>query len=122
MARRATPLEVAAHRVASAASPRSFAMASLEEIYSSESLNESSRYSAKTLQSATLMNDGTGVFEFQSLPRLAQAAPGFGVVVTEVDGDGYPDIYMVQNFFSPQAETGRMDGGLSLPHGCKKDA
>ena len=48
------------------------------------------------------------------MPRLAQVAPSFGVVVTESDGDGNADIYLVQNFFSPQPETGRMDGGLSL--------
>ena len=34
--------------------------------------------------------------------------------MTEVDGDGPVDLYMVQNFHSPQLETGRMDGGVSL--------
>jgi hypothetical protein len=35
-------------------------------------------------------------------------------VLTEVDGDGHADAYIVQNFFGPQLETGQMDGRLSL--------
>ena len=29
-------------------------------------------------------------------------------------GDEFTDLYLVQNFFGPQIETGQMDGGLSL--------
>jgi hypothetical protein len=91
-----------------------FALASLQDIYTPECLENSHRYSATTLESGVLLNDGAAGFEFRPLPRLAQAAPSFGVVITESDGDGNADIYLVQNFFSPQPETGRMDGGLSL--------
>ena len=93
---------------------KGFALASLQDIYSPACLDSARRYSATTLESGILLNDGTAHFEFRPLPRLAQAAPSFGVAVTEVDGDGNADMYMVQNFFSPQPETGRMDGGLSL--------
>ena len=62
----------------------------------------------------TLLNDGTGVFTSLPLPTLAQVSPSYGVVVTEVNGDQHPDIYLVQNFFTAQVETGRMDGGMSL--------
>ena len=34
--------------------------------------------------------------------------------MTDVDGDGQTDLYLAQNFFSPQRETGNMDGGVSL--------
>ncbi len=93
---------------------KSFAMASLPDIYTPECLEDSHRYEATTLASGVLLNNGAAQFEFRPLPRLAQAAPSFGVVVTEVDGDGHADIYLVQNSYSPQPETGRMDGGLSL--------
>ncbi len=69
---------------------------------------------AVELRSGALINDGKGRFEFRPLPRLAQAAPGFGVVLEDFDGDGMVDACIAQNFFSPQHETGRMDGGLSL--------
>ena len=67
-----------------------------------------------TLESGILVNVGGGRFSFRPLPRLAQISPGFGIAFAEVDGDGNPDLYMVQNFFAPQFETGRMDGGLSI--------
>ena len=93
---------------------RSFALASLSDIYTTECLDACLQLEVNTLDSGVLLNDGQGRFTFQPLPRLAQASPGLGVVVTEVDGDGNPDSYLVQNFHGPQRETGRMDGGVSL--------
>jgi hypothetical protein len=91
-----------------------FASASLQEIYTPECLKQSHLFSANTLESGILINDGDGCFQFQPLPMIAQASPSFGVVVTDFDGDGTADIYLAQNFFGPQTETGRMDGGVSL--------
>jgi hypothetical protein len=39
-------------------------------------------------------------------------APCLGLAFLEVNGDGVPDLYVSQNFFGPQRETGRMSGGL----------
>ena len=61
-----------------------------------------------------LLNDGHGKFTFKPLPRMAQMFPAFGCAIVDVDGDGKSDIYLVGNFYGPQVETGRMDGGLSL--------
>jgi hypothetical protein len=91
-----------------------FASSPLAELYATRRLASALRLEVNTLESGTLINDGTGRFEFRALPQLAQISPGFGVVVTEVDGDGHPDCVIAQNFFGPQRETGRMDGGLSL--------
>ena len=91
-----------------------FASASLQEIYSTKCLADASRFEINTLQSGLLKNDGVGIFEFVPFPRFVQASPSFGVVFSEIDGDGKPDLYIVQNFFSPQPETGHMDGGLSV--------
>ncbi|MCH8923870.1 MAG: VCBS repeat-containing protein, partial [Planctomycetes bacterium] len=93
---------------------KAFALADLAKIYTPKCLSESHRFEANMLESGVLINDGVGRFSFRPLPRLAQIAPGFGVVLTDVDGDGNVDLYMVQNFYGPQAETGRMAGGVSL--------
>ena len=88
-----------------------FASASLEALYPIE---QGTRWEANTLQSGILINGGNGQFSFQPLPRLAQIAPAFGVILTDIDGDGALDCVLAQNSYSPQRETGHMDGGLSL--------
>lgn len=93
---------------------QAFALAELGDIYSPAQLAAAQKFEAQELQSGVLLNDGKGRFVFKPLPRLAQIAPGFGVVAGEFDGDGHTDLAIAQNFFSPQPETGRMDGGLSL--------
>jgi enediyne biosynthesis protein E4 len=90
-----------------------FAAASLETIYLPEQLSSAHRFEANTLESGLLINDGKGSFTFRTLPRLAQIAPGRDVALTDFDGDGNLDLYMLQNFYTPQLETGRMDGGVS---------
>jgi hypothetical protein len=90
-----------------------FALADLEQIYSPQRLEQSLKHEVNELRSGLLINDGAGRFEFRPLPALAQVAPGFGVAFCYADADANVDLYLVQNFYSPQRETGRMDGGLS---------
>ncbi len=90
-----------------------FALASLSEVFPQSALDSSHRFAATTLESGVLLNDGVGRFTFQPLPRIAQIAPAYGVSLTDFDGDGELDLYMLQNFFGPQLETGRMNGGVS---------
>lgn len=94
-----------------------FALDSIEAIYTPECLDEALKLSATQLATGVFRNDSSGgemKFSFHPLPKLAQIAPGFGVVATEVNGDGHPDLILAQNFYSPQPETGRMAGGLGL--------
>ena len=91
-----------------------FASAALGEVYAPEKLERSLKLSATELQSGVAWNDGAGRFTFKPLPRRAQLAPSFGVVAADLTGDGHPDIALTHNFFGPQRETGRMNGGLGL--------
>ena len=91
-----------------------FALADMAKIYSKPVIDNSTKFEATTLATGVFLNDGKGRFEFKPLPRLAQIAPGYSPVVCDFDGDGLTDIYLSQNFFSPQPETGRMSGGLGL--------
>ena len=91
-----------------------FASATLSEVYAPEKLEGCQKLTVTELNSGVLFNDGHAKFTFRPLPRLAQIAPAFGVVAADLTGDGHADIVITHNFFGPQRETGRMDGGLSL--------
>ena len=92
---------------------QSFAEATLTDIYTPERLQIAQIFNATELRSGVLFNDGEGLFHFAPLPHMAQISASFGSSIVEVNGDGHPDIYLVQNAYSPQPETGRIDGGLS---------
>ncbi len=91
-----------------------FAKASLSEIYTQAALDSARELTATHLENSILVNDGAGRFELRSLPRLAQIAPGFGIAVGRFDEDRELDVVIAQNSFSPEPETGRLDGGLGV--------
>jgi hypothetical protein len=68
---------------------------------------------ATTLASMVLLNRGDH-FEAVALPREAQFAPAFGVVVGDFDGDGYEDVFLSQNFFDTEPGVPRLDAGRGL--------
>ncbi|MFO0912834.1 MAG: FG-GAP-like repeat-containing protein [Pirellulales bacterium] len=90
----------------------SFATASLQEIYTPEKLEKSYRFAATELSTGVMINGGAEGFTFRPLPRIVQIAPCFGSAAWDVNGDRLDDLVLAQNFYSPQPETGRMDGGL----------
>ena len=69
--------------------------------------------SVDTFDSSVFLNRGDH-FERVSLPVEAQFAPVFGINVADLDGDGFEDIFLAQNFFGVDAETSRYDGGRGL--------
>ena len=88
-----------------------YSVASLSDIYEVEDKSRPVR-ELNFLDSVVLWNDGESGFRVESLPKLAQISPGYGVSVCDFDADGFPDILMATNFFASQPETGYMDGGL----------
>ncbi|YCM42149.1 FG-GAP-like repeat-containing protein [Verrucomicrobiaceae bacterium 227] len=92
----------------------SFAKSKLDEIYAPDRLASAQRFAANNFESGLLINDGSGKFSWQALPRLAQAAPSYGVVTGDFNGDGYPDLCAAQNLYSREPETGLWRGGVGL--------
>jgi hypothetical protein len=91
-----------------------FASADLAGIYGDASLARSLRVSADELASGLFRNDGDGRFSFHPFPLLAQVSPARDLAFVDANGDAAPDLVVAQNFFGPQRETGRMDGGLGM--------
>lgn len=90
-----------------------FARASLKDIYG-EKLKSCLSLEATELRSGVFLNQGKARFTFEPLPWMAQLSPVFGMTAADVTGDSRPDLLLAQNFYSPQPETGWMDGGLSV--------
>jgi hypothetical protein len=91
-----------------------FGRATLSDIVTEDRLQRAKRWEVNTPESGVLVNEGGFRFRFQPLPALAQVAPSLSVDVADMNGDGHLDIVLAQNFYSPHAVTGRMDGGVSL--------
>ena len=68
------------------------------------------RVGATTFEHMVFMNRGAR-FEAHALPRAAQVAPAFGVVVADFDGDGREDLFLAQNFSATDNATMRFDAG-----------
>ena len=93
---------------------KSFALASLEDIYSKPGLSNATTYSITEFQTGVFIQDG-GKFTFAPLPRIAQASPTFGLQALDITSDGLLDLVLSGNFvWGPQIETGAFDGGVGL--------
>ncbi len=86
-----------------------YAQASVEEIYGSK-LASLQELRVNTLDSMLFLNRG-GKLEAKPLPFEAQLSPVFGLCVGDYDGDGKEDLFVAQNFFGTDRETGRYDAG-----------
>ena len=91
-----------------------FASATLPQIYAPQNLQASQRLVINELSSGILLNDGKGRLTFRPLPRLAQVSAVFGLAFHDWDADGHTDLAVAHNFYSPQPETGNVDGGLGM--------
>lgn len=93
-----------------------FASASLTDIYPESNLRQALQVAATVVESGVFVNtldeEGSRRFKFLPLPNSAQLSPVFGMEVMHANDDAFPDLFLAQNFFTPQRETGRMDGGV----------
>jgi hypothetical protein len=89
-----------------------FGRAGIQDILG-ERWSKARQLEATTLDSMLFLNRG-GRFEARTLPTQAQWAPGFGVCVSDFDGDGHQDVFLAQNFFAVRADDARHDAGIGL--------
>jgi len=93
---------------------RHFAEADLTQIYPQSYLDEAVQLKATHLSSGLWRNEGEGRFKWIEFPSAAQIAPGFGMVISDVNGDGQLDFFAAQNQYSREPETGIWRTGIGL--------
>jgi hypothetical protein len=95
---------------------KSYASATMEEIFSAEQMQGALRLAANTLQSCYLRNDGNDKFTIIPLPVEAQFSVLNGMVADDFDGDGNLDVVLNGNDYGTDVSIGRYDAlnGLFL--------
>ncbi len=86
-----------------------YAETPFEKSFLSEELEKAYVVKSHTFASTYLENKGNGSFEMNNLPLEVQMAPIEGIVIEDVDQDGYEDVLLTGNSFSTEVATGRYD-------------
>ena len=92
----------------------SFKSASIQEMFSSQKLNESVNLEVNTLSSMIFINEGNGEFLPSELPKKAQFSPMFSILTNDFDGDGDIDLVTGGNLYKTKPEIGRYDASFGL--------
>ncbi len=93
---------------------KSFAEATVSDIYTKKVLNESLHLQVDIFASCYLKNNGNGNFEIHKLPNEAQLSSINDMIIEDVDKDGHLDILAAGNLFNVEIVTPRNDGGAGV--------
>lgn len=93
---------------------KSYAQVSFDESFTREELADATVVKAETFESVIIENLGKGKFRRKPLPLEAQLAPVFGILPTDINGDGIPDLILTGNSYATEASTGRYDAMTGL--------
>ncbi|TRO67142.1 VCBS repeat-containing protein [Christiangramia sabulilitoris] len=91
----------------------SFANASLEDIYTTDYLENALHYQVKSFASIYIENREDG-FKIHQLPVEAQISNINQILVEDFDEDGNLDALIAGNLFASEVETPRADAGIGL--------
>jgi enediyne biosynthesis protein E4 len=86
----------------------------IEDIFTEAQLSKATQLDAYELRSCVFINDKKGGFIKEPLPGEAQLSPMYGIVVSDVDGDGKEDIVLGGNFYESKPEAGIYDASYGV--------
>src|SRR5262249_44751983 len=89
-----------------------YAKGNLQKIYG-EMLPKTQQIEARWFDTTVFLNHGNR-FETHPLGIEAQMAPAFATCVGDVDGNGWEDIFLSQNFFATPPNISRYDAKRGL--------
>jgi len=82
---------------------------SLEQIFNKDAIEKSMISEINHLESGVLINQGSGKFEWKSLPIEAQRSMIFAIETTDLNGDGVLDLILGGNLYGIKPEIGKSD-------------
>ncbi len=89
-----------------------YANATFEESFLKEEIATAHVVKSETFANSYLENLGGGKFRLSELPRAAQIAPMYGMLVGDYTGDRNLDLLAVGNFYSGEVFSGRYDASI----------
>jgi hypothetical protein len=93
---------------------KSYGLATLDDVWSKTDRQGAMMLQANHMASSYIENKGNGVFVLRQLPMEAQAAPVYGMIAEDVDGDGNADLLMVGNDYGMEPYSGRHDAFMGV--------
>ena len=87
----------------------SYANATISDVLTKAQRERATVRRVTRFASVYLENLGNGQFEIRPLPTRAQLGPLYGLLSTDVTGDGHLDVLAVGNSYAPDVITGRHD-------------
>ncbi|MBA2245839.1 MAG: VCBS repeat-containing protein [Gemmatimonadetes bacterium] len=91
-----------------------YAERSATDIFTPEALADAVLKEAHTFATTLVRNNGDGSFTLVPLPTEAQFAPVYGILASDLDGDGKLDLLLAGNFDGVKPEIGRMSASYGL--------
>jgi hypothetical protein len=91
-----------------------FAKANMTDIFGEENLKKALHLRSNTFASFYVQNNGNEPWDVKPLPRMAQLSSVNGIIVKDVNSDGFLDIILAGNLYNSEVETPRNDAGNGL--------
>ncbi|MFW5955439.1 MAG: VCBS repeat-containing protein, partial [Rhodothermales bacterium] len=91
-----------------------YAGKTVDDIFPAEELDDALLRVAHTFHTSVLLNRGNGLLDLVPLPRQAQLAPVYAIMVDDFDDDGHRDILLAGNFDGFLPDIGRAAAGYGL--------
>ncbi len=92
----------------------SYANATIGDLLDASQLARATVFTANTLSSGVLLNQGDGECSFQALPLEAQFSPIYAIEIKDFDQDGQRDILLGGNLSSSRVKFGEIDANRGL--------
>jgi hypothetical protein len=92
----------------------SYAGKSIEDVLDKNQIEKAIKLTVNETRSCIFVNNGKGLFSKKPLPAMAQWAPVFSILVSDLNKDGINDIFLGGNFYGLKPEVGRHDASYGV--------